>query len=515
MPLNLSFQEKLKKDFPSGLVVFLVALPLCLGIALASGAPVFSGIVAGVVGGIVVGAISGSHISVSGPAAGLTIIVLDALKKLGSFETFLLAVVLAGIFQLILGVLKAGKLAHFFPSSVINGMLASIGIILILKQIPHALGYDFDYLGDENFDEAGGHNTLTDIYYAIIEFEWPALLISGISLGALILWNKYSSIHKAFSLIPAALIAILLGVFTNLLLSNFAPEWALQANHLVGIPTKVDFNSIFAFPAFSTINANVLFVAFTIAIVASLETLLSVEASDRLDPFKRNTPLNRELFAQGVGNIFSGFLGGLPVTAVIVRSSANVVGGAVSKLSTIIHGILLFVCVVFLPHVLNLIPLPSLAAILFVVGYKLTSIQLFKSMFSKGRNHYIPFVITILAILFTDLLKGISIGLFVGLFFVAISNFKRSIQVTQDNEAFLIKLRYNVSFLNKSILRDIFNKIPPNSYVIIDGTGASFIDNDIMETIDNFTKNAALRKINTELKKSKISLNEYFRIENE
>jgi MFS superfamily sulfate permease-like transporter len=511
--LKYNLKRKLKHDGPASIMVFLVALPLCLGIALASGASAFAGIITGIVGGIVIGFISGSAVSVSGPAAGLTVVVMTSITKLGSFEAFLTALVIAGLLQVLMGIFKAGFISNFFPSSVIRGMLAAIGLILILKQLPHALGYDFDFEGDFAFAEDSKHNTFTDIVYAFLEPNFLAIAIFILSLLCMTLWDKYSK--KSLKLIPGALLSVLAGISINEAAGIFMPDWKLKTEHLVSLPKEIlskPFTEFFAFPDFSIItNPQVYIVAITIAVIASIETLLSIEASDRLDTKLRITPLNRELIAQGIGNTILGLIGGIPATAVIVRSSANIVAGAVSKLSAILHGILLLLSVLFLANVLNLIPLASLAAILIVVGYKLTKPEIYVTMFSKGISQYIPFLVTIIAIVFSDLLIGISIGLALGIGFVIFSNFKRAIQVTKSNNHILIRLRSNVTFLNKSFLREEFRKITSGSEVIIDGTTASFVDHDIIETIELFTHSAVTRNIKVYIKKSKSSSNQWFR----
>jgi MFS superfamily sulfate permease-like transporter len=516
MPEELSIKEKLTKDLPASVVVFLVALPLCLGIAIASGAPVFSGIISGIVGGIIVGYLSGSSLSVSGPAAGLTVVVLDAIKTLGTFEAFLLAVCLSGIIQILLGFLKAGLLANFFPSSVIKGMLASIGLLLILKQLPHALGYDFDFEGDESFNEQKGHNTFSDIYYAFQDYTSGAIVISLISFFVMLVWDKLlSKTSSFFKLIPGALMAVMSGIFINFVFSKIAPNLELGTEHLVNLPTgilRTGIHQLITFPDFSAINSpKIATVAFTIALIGSIESLLSVEAIDKLDPQHRTTPLNRELFAQGVGNIFSGLLGGIPVTAVILRSSTNLIAGAASKFSAIFHGFLFIICIVFIPQFLNSIPMASLAALLILVGYKLAAPSLFISVYKKGLNQFIPFMVCIVSILFTNLLVGIGIGMLAGLFFILISNFQRTITVVNDKNNYMIRLRYNVSFLNKSILRSQLNNIPKNSHVIIDGTNAAMIDLDILETIEIFQKSAHFKNISVEIHKSNASINKHFR----
>jgi MFS superfamily sulfate permease-like transporter len=503
-------------DLPASVVVFLVALPLCLGISLASGAPLFSGIVAGVVGGLVVGSLSGSCVSVSGPAAGLTTIVLGAIATLGRFDYFLVAVVLAGILQVVFGFLKAGAIGNFFPSAVIKGMLAAIGFILILKQIPHALGYDRDFEGDESFMQADGENTFTEIWTAVDYITPGALLVALLSIGIILLWENTSlTKNNVLKFIPAPLVVVGAGVAVNSLLTEYAPSLAIGAEHLVSIQISTsasDFLSLLQTPDLGALsNPSVYTAAATIAVVASLETLLSIEASDKLDPFKRKTPLNQELKAQGVGNIVSGLLGGLPVTAVIVRSSANITAGARTKLSTIVHGLFLLISVIAIPYWLNLIPLAALAAILLMIGYKLAKPSIFKSIYINGRSQFIPFISTIVAILLTDLLIGISIGLAIGLYFVLKENFKKAVSITQDNNNYLLRLNRDVSFLNKAVVRDSLNQIPSNTSVLIDGGNSQFIDPDIIETIEDFVLSAPARNIAVEIKKSYAASHVFFR----
>ncbi|TDH25174.1 SulP family inorganic anion transporter [Segetibacter sp. 3557_3] len=494
-------------DLPASIVVFLVALPLCLGIALGSGAPLFSGIIAGMVGGIVIGCLSGSQLSVSGPAAGLTAIVVAAITKLQVYEAFLLAVVLAGIIQLILGFLKAGIIGDYVPNSVIKGMLAAIGIILILKQLPHFFGYDKNYVGDESFVQGNDENTFTGIFHSLNAITPGALIIALVSLIILIAWEtKFFKSKRILSLVPGPLVVVLAGVFINILFAGSAPNLALEQKHLVTLPIAENagmFISFFTFPDFSHItNPQVWISGLTIAIVASLETLLGIEAVDKLDPLKRVTPTNRELKAQGVGNFVSGLIGGLPLTSVVVRSSANVMAGAKTKVSTITHGTLLLVSVYFIPTVLNLIPLSALAAILIFTGYKLAKVGLFKDFYKKGWDQFTPFVVTVLAILLTDLLVGIVIGILVGLFFMVRSNFKSSVLVVNDDNRYLVRLRKDVSFLNKPIIKRKLEEVPENSYILIDATRADFIDKDVIEEINNFLKHAHLKNITVEIKKS-------------
>ncbi|MEO5682881.1 MAG: SulP family inorganic anion transporter [Chitinophagaceae bacterium] len=502
-----NYINSLSSDFTAALVVFLVALPLCLGIALGSGAPLFSGIIGGIVGGVVVGLLSGSHLSVTGPAAGLTAIVAVAIGKLGLFEAFLASVVICGVIQIILGYLKAGVLGDYIPSGVIKGMLAAIGLILILKQIPHFIGYEGDFQGDETFSQNDGENTFSELFYSLKHILPTALIIGLVSLFLAVLWDKVL-VKKAqiFKLIPAPLVIVLAGAAINGFLKANYPELALGASQLVNIPvaqTFIEFTSFFTFPDFSYLaDARVWITGLTLAVVASLETLLNVEASDEVDPYKRVTPANRELKAQGTGNIISGLLGGLPLTSVIVRTSANINAGAKTKFATIIQGMFLFLSVSFIPGLLNLIPFASLAAILIYIGYKLTRVSIFKEYYSKGWDQFLPFVITIVAILFTDLLVGILIGCFAGLFFLLRSNFKSAILVVKDENKYLFRLRKDVSFLNKPIIKRKLEAVPEDSYVIIDAGRADFIDKDVIGVIEDFMKHAHLKDIQVELKKS-------------
>lgn len=501
------YLKNIRYDVPASVVVLLVALPLCLGIALGSKAPLFSGIIAGIVGGVVVGFFSASPLSVSGPAAGLTVIVASAIGTLPSFESFLLAVMLAGIFQILLGIVKAGVLGDFVPNSVIKGMLAAIGIILILKQFPHLVGYDHDFEGNEGFEGPDHENTFQSLLNALNRFTPAAIIIGGLSLCLLMFWESVLIKRlPVISLIPGPLIVVLVGMAVNSYFLSAHPDLALQSEHLVALPVAADasgFLSFLTLPDFSQWkNPDVWTTAVTLAIVASLETLLSIEAIDKLDPFRRVTPNNRELLAQGVGNTVSGLLGGLPVTSVIVRSSANVNAGARSKVSTILHGLLMLIFVVTIPGLLNLIPLSALAAILIFTGYKLAKWQMFREFYEKGIDQLVPFLVTIIAILFTDLLTGIIIGIFVGLFFVFRSNFKSSIFVINDDHKYLVRLRKDVSFLNKPLVRKKLESVPEGSYVIIDATRADFIDKDVIDTINEFLAHAHLKNIQVEVKKS-------------
>ena len=506
-----------REDLPAALVVFLVALPLCLGIALASGAPLLAGVVSGVVGGIVVGGLSGSQVSVSGPAAGLTVIVLAGVAELGSYPAFLAAVVLAGVMQVLLGWLRAGALAHFVPASVVHGMLAAIGLILILKQIPHALGYDVDFEGDESFLEPSGGNTFWDLGAAVMSAEPGAVLVFAGSLAALLLWSRVAPRVPGGIWLPAPLLAVLVGTLVNLGLGAWLPDWQLQASHRVALPALASATELAAslsFPDFSrALEPAVLRLALTIGLVASVESLLSVEASDKLDPRRRITPMNRELKAQGVGNIVAGLLGALPVTAVIVRSSANVSAGARTKLATIVHGVLLLVSALLLAPVLNHVPLAALAAVLIVMGWRLARPRIVREQRSHGSAQFVPFVVTIAAILLTDLLLGICVGVLVGVFFVVRSNFQSALVVTRDGDMVLVRFAKDVSFLNKPALIEAFAAIPDDLQVIVDGTRAQFIDHDIRECIDDFLAAAPSRGIEVELRRSPGSANSMFKME--
>ena len=494
-----------KKDLPASLEVYLVALPLCLGIALASTGDstiLFSGVIAGIIGGIVVGFISGAKLGVSGPASGLITIVATAITTIGSFEGFLVALVLSGVIQLIASYFKAGVIGYYFPSSVIKGMLAAIGITLILKEIPLALGYDADFMGDDSFFQSDQHNTISELFYALNALSPGAIIISTLSILILILFDmSFMKKFGLFKLLPGALFVVLIGISLNQFFKISFPEFYLSGEHLVSLPISKTFNeftSFFVFPDFSFLaNKDVYVVAITIALVGSLETLLSVEAIDKLDPEKSTTPKNRELAAQGVGNIVSGLIGGLPITQVIVRSSANVTSGGKSKLSTILHGVLLTITVIFIPRLLNLIPLASLSAILLMVGYKLSKIELYKQMYRLGLGQFLPFIITILAVLFTDLLKGIVVGIFVAIVFILKRNHKNAYKkVDQKSEDGIIKivLSEQITFINKGAISDLLLELPNDAVVLLDGSNCQEIDYDVLEFIHQFKAYEAEKK---------------------
>ncbi len=493
---KINMLASLKQDLPAGIVVFIIAVPLCMGVALASGAPLFSGLIAGIVGGVVVGLLSGSHTSVSGPAAGLTVVVLGAIQQLGSFEAFLLAVVLAGVFQLVLGFTWAGSLANYFPSSVIKGTLSAIGIILILKQIPHALGYDRDAEGDEAFWQTDGANTFSAIWQSLTGAVHPgAVVVTLVCLGLLLLWER-PAITRRVGLLPGALIVVLVSVLLNELFKSWGSPWVLQGDHLVNIPVARDFAgflSLFTLPDFSQLtNPKVYTVALTVFAVATVETLLCIEAADDLDPEKRTTDPNRELKAQGVGNIVSGLLGGLPVTSVILRSSVNVNARAKTKMATVIHGLLILFTVAFVPVVFNLTPLAAVAAVLLLAGYKLTRISIFREMWANGKYQWWPFIITVVAIVCTDFLIGIGIGLAASAFAILRGNMKNAYffhrKEYREGDVIYIKLSQEVSFLNKGSLKTTLDELPERSKVVMDASDTAYIDFDVLEIIRDYLR---------------------------
>jgi len=499
------YLKHIKHDAPASIAVFLVALPLCLGIAMASGAPLAAGLIAGIVGGLIVSWASGSQLSVSGPAAGLTVIVFTAIETLGSYEAFLLSVIIAGILQIAMGYLKAGIIGAFFPSAVIKAMLSAIGLILIIKQIPHAVGYDVSFEGDDSYmleTASSSFHELFDSFYAISP---GATLIAVVALLILIIWDlewmkKFTIIRR----IPGALIAVIWGVSFNLLAQDIFPSLFVSGDHLVSIPILNElsqFTEFIILPDFSVFtNINVYIVAITLAIIASLETLLSLEAVNKLDPLKRIAPTNRELKAQGLGNILSGLIGGLPITSVIVRSSANVNAGGVTRMSAFLHAIWLLLSILIFAEYLNLIPLSALAAILLHIGFKLANPKQFISIYKEGMAQFLPYIITIIAVLATDLLQGIIIGIIVGLFFVIRANYHSSIEMFNDGSNYTIQFNKDVSFLNKALLRKLLLQIPENSHLLVDSSKSQFVDHDITETIMDYIKAAPDDNITVEIK---------------
>ena len=491
---NIEFYKNLKSDFPASVVVFFVAIPLCLGIALASGAPLFSGLISGIIGGVVVGLISGSQVGVSGPAAGLAAIVLTAITSLGSFETFLLAVVLGGVFQLLLGLFKAGIIGYYFPSSVIRGMLTGIGLIIIIKQLPYFVGYNKSIVG------ASGELGVS----FLSQISLGATIVAIISMAILLFWEKVlSKKAKIFTLIQGPLVAVVFGIIYTYFSKGEKTLGIAQAN-LVNVPKSTDLSGLlsnFTFPNFSAISQQeVWIVAFTIALVASLETLLCAEATDKLDRQKRVTPKNRELVAQGIGNVLSGLIGGLPITQVIVRSSANIQSGGKTKLSAILHGFLLLISVMSIPGLLNMIPLSVLASILLVVGYKLAKPELFKTMYLLGWKQFLPFITTVVGIVTTDLLMGIFIGLVVGVGFILIDSYKNSHALIVDHSSegenkYRISFAEEVTFINKEpVLREL-ERLPETAQLELDVKKTKFLDFDILEIINDFMQTHSQKNI--------------------
>ena len=513
--MKKNIKAELSQNFASGLVVFLVALPLCLGIALASGAPPLSGIIAGIIGGIVVGAISNSNISVSGPAAGLTAIVLTAITDLGAFELFLCAGLIAGILQLVLGFIRAGSISNYFPNNVIEGMLAGIGIIIILKQIPHALGFDKDYEGNQTLFENGfNFNYFNELFSAI---HPGAVVVTLVSIAILLTWEKVAFL-KRIKMLPGALVAVIAGILLNQFFVSTGSSLAISAEHLVPLPVPQsieDFKNLITLPDFNGFtNPKVWITGATIAVVASIETLLCIEASDRLDVRRRITDTNLELKAQGIGNLVSSLIGGLPMTSVVVRSSANANAGATSKSSAIIHGVLLLVCVLSIPFILNLIPLATLAAVLILVGYKLAKPATFKHFWHNGKYQFIPFLATVLAVVFTDLLKGVGIGLAISVIYILQGNMKRAYYLSReklnDADELTIKLAEEVSFLNKAAIKKTLKNIKSGSKVIIDARTTSYITTDVLEMIQDFANvRAKEENIEVELIGFKTSYRDY------
>lgn len=510
-----NFFTNFKSDFSAGLVVFLVALPLCLGIAMASGAPLFSGIISGIVGGVVVGYLSTSHLSVSGPAAGLTAIVLTAITDLGAFDIFLTAVFIAGIIQFILGLIKAGSISNYFPTNVIEGMLAGIGVIIILKQIPHAFGYDKDFEGNLAFLQPDSENTFSELFHLIGHVQVGSIIISSLSLFVLIAWTKFEFLKK-IKLVPPALVAVIVSILMNEFFIISGSDFSILNDNMVNLPVPnsfEEFKNIFILPNFSALlNTQVWIVGITIAVVASIETLLCIEASDRMDEQKRFTDTNIELKAQGIGNIISSLLGGLPMTSVVVRTSANHTAGAKSKLATIIHGLLLSVCVFSIPMILNKIPLSTLAAVLLLVGYKLANPKIIVYFWKKGKYQFIPFIATFVAVVLTDLLKGVALGIIISIIFVLKGNLKRAYSFKKDEyidgDIIHIHLAQEVSFLNKAAIKSTLSEIPENSKVIIDATETLYIAHDILDLIREFKLTRAIdSNIKVKLKGFKKSYN--------
>lgn len=492
-PLKV-YLGNLNRDIPAGVVVFLVALPLCLGLALSAGAPPTAGVISGIVGGIVVAIASGSQLSVSGPSASFLLIMTAAIQGPG-FESLLLSTIVAGAMQIVLGLIRAGSIAAYFPSAVIKGMLTAIGIIVILKQLPYALGYNPDAQGDLQFLETNSFSTLKNIWLSLESFAPGVVLVCLISIAIMVFWNSHTiKSNKYLSLVPGALLAVIFGAAFQLLASRYAPFLAITPTQLVKLPVlggPAEILAELSRPAFDRWTQPDIYVtAASLALVASLETLLSLEAADKLDPHKRVAPPNRELVAQGIGNVCCGFLGGLPLAAVIVRTSANVNAGAATKIAAVIHGVLLLLSILFLARILNLVPLGSFAAVLLMTGYSLAKPSMFTAMYRKGSRHFYPFVITIASILALDMMIGVAIGIVAGIFFVLREYYGSALNLRRDGADYLLKLNKDISFINKAPMRGLLSQIEPGSRVVIDAAGAGFIDEDITEMLEDFARSA-------------------------
>jgi MFS superfamily sulfate permease-like transporter len=500
-------------DLRAGLIVFFVALPLCLGIATASGAPPIAGLIAGFVGGTVVALGSKSSLSVAGPAAGLTVIVLEAIQQLG-FPAFLLATMIAGGIQIALGLGGLGRIGQFVPNAVIRGMLAAIGLILVLKQLPHLVGHDPDYQGDLGFSQADGHNTFSELLYSVAGFNLPAALVAIASGLTMYFWRDYARLPLR-RFVPRELATVAVGLLCSVLFLGTGYE--ISPEHLVSVPLLSEvggLSGLWVSPDFSMLgNVAVWKTAFTLAIVASIESLLNVEATDRLDPQRRVTPPNRELMAQGAGNIVSGLIGGLPVTSVVVRSFANVHAGGRTRWASVTHGVLLALATLSLGSVLNLIPMAALAVMLLTVGYKLTPPKLYREVWQLGRDQFVPFIATVAFIIFTDLLTGTLFGIGFAIFFMVYSHYRSAIVVTDDGDYRLIRFVSNVSFLHKARIKEALASMPPGSHIILDGTRASTVDVDVIDTIREFETELEVRGVTLSIRRSPAALHNYFREE--
>ena len=499
-----SLRDSWRSDLPASVSVFLLALPLCLGIALASGAPLSAGIVSGVIGGIVVGTLSNSSLMVTGPAAGLTVIVLGGISALGSFEQFLCAVMIGGAVQVVLSLLRAGIVGYYFPSAVIKGMLAGIGIILVLKQIPHAMGLDADFEGDESFVQSNAETTFSALGHLLQQIQPGAVMIAAASLLVMILWHQPSL--RRLKLVPAPLVVVALGIGANALFARLAPELAIGTSHLVQLPVPQQDGhllGLFALPDFRALmTLDAWRIGVTIAVVASLESLLSMKATDKMDPFKRESDTNRELMSQGIGNLLSGLVGGLPVSGVLVRSAANVDAGARTRWSSVLQGALLLTCVLAIPAVLNLIPLAAIAALLLYTGFRLASPALFRASWSLGTAQFVPFIVTVVAIVLSNLLIGIAIGLFVAGFFILAEYLRQPAlrQVSPDGAVLRrFQLPDQATFLAKANIERTLSALPDGARVEIDGSKTSRFDYDVLESLHEFTETAKLRNIDYRL----------------
>lgn len=497
-----SMKKSLSADLLAGMVVFLVALPLCLGIAVASGAPPFAGVISGIIGGIIVGSLSKSNVSVTGPAAGLIAIILVAVTDLG-YETFLVAVMIAGLIQLTLGLAKAGGISSYFPTSVIEGMLVAIGIIIIKKELPHAIGYDLNHEGD--FFSYHLFTSDQGVFGELIHsfnFAHPGvMMVALVSIAIIIAFNKVPALKK-IKAIPGALVAVVAGIILNELFKTAMPAWVIADKHLVVLPTADSIQAFFG--QFQTpdlngfTNPKVWVTGLTIAIVASIETLLCLEAGDKMDPLKRYSSANAELRAQGIGNLLSGLIGGIPMTSVIVRTTANINAGAKTKMAAIFHGMFLLLAVIAIPGLLNKIPMASLAAILIMIGLKLASPKVFKHMWHSGKEQFIPFIITVVAVVFTDLLKGVGIGLVASIIYILKGNMKLAYffrkEQHHEGETIHIDLAQEVSFLNKAAIKATLAALPENSKVVVNADNTVYIDHDVLELLRDFVNFGAKDK---------------------
>ena len=510
--MNKISQNTLAYDLPASIVVFFIALPLCVGISLASGASMHSGLLSGILGAIVAGSLSKSPLAVTGPAAGIAAVLLFIVKDVGSFQALLVAITLAGVLQIIYGYFKLAVVGHFFPYAIVKGMIAGIGTILLLKQIPHALGDDADYVGDVSFFQDDKHNTFTEIYEAIVHVSPVALMISISCLALIILLNRRKNNSTRWPLyLPAPLLAVLLGVSINAIAQRYFPHLALSGEHLVRIPKIDEWSSVFTFPDWKILgNKNIYLWAFVLSLVISLEALLSIEAADKMDPYKRITPLNHEIMVQGATNVCCGLLGALPVTTVIVRTSANINAGAKSKLSTILHGIILATSLLIFSNFLDKIPIACFAAILIVLGYNLTKIEIWKENYAQGKDQFIPFAVTVVGVVLTNLFIGIFIGILVSVFFVLRSNFHSSMLMVNTDNNYLIKFTKDVSFFNKPALVKTLDSIPNNSTLLLEGSIVKFIDHDVVELLNDYQKNASLKNITVDVKRTPHALHPFF-----
>lgn len=500
-------KESFKCDFKSSLVVSLIALPLCIGIAIASGTPVLSGLVAGVVGGVLTGLLSRSQVSVDGPAAGMVVIVTLTLNYLGGFPAFLLALFLSGLIQMMFGFLKLGKIGDYIPNSVIKGLLSGIGIIFIVKQVPHFFGYDLDFLGDESL-----HFTGIDLN----NYHLGSVVIGLISLTILGLSEiKISKLSKIFDFLPAPIIVVLIGIGLNAIFSSQMPVFYLEKSHLVNLNYHggiSGFLNELTFPDWSFISDKRVFIAAAfIAVMTSIESLINIEASDGLDPFRRYTSKNRELVAQGAGNTVSGLLGGLPITSVIIRTTLNIKSGAQTKLSTIMHGVWLLIAAVFFVGFIEMIPVASIAAILLVLGWKMASVKTFHKMKRKGKNQFIPYIVTVLGIVFANILYGVIAGLFVSFIYIMRSKSVKAMVLVNNGSDYLLRFYKDVSFLNKPILTRLLKSVPAGSKLLIDGGHGTFIDDDIIGLLEDFLETAEHRNIKVEIRKSTLAINPFFK----